>query len=39
VPGGGDEVRCPVGGCGQEQEDPGHPPILAPTGYAEARAP
>jgi hypothetical protein len=27
--GGGHEVRCPIGRSGQEQEDPGHPPILA----------
>ena len=39
APGGGEKIRCPVGGRGEQQEDPGHPPILAATGNAEARAP
>ncbi len=29
--GGGNEVRGPVGGRGQQQEDPGHPPMMVAT--------
>ena len=29
--GGGNEVRGPVGGSGQQQEDPGHPPMMVAT--------
>jgi hypothetical protein len=29
--GGDNEVRGPVGSSGQQQEDPGHPPMMVAT--------